>query len=1383
MENEPEINFVEPLDQEASLLESACLVGQIAIKQETQVKWLTEAPGDWLNTFNISNALGKNYENVRRTIEDIQVTYPELVDSFAGPSGKLYKLVAPEVQDIIKDIYWKNRPPEGFIAVPELADEIGKSGTAIRRRASQYLAEDPSEMRKCVGESNRPAWYLSPSIADKVRHHYRRYQPPPENSVGYSALAKELDISVETIRRMANQIKEEHPEYFGIFGTIHGRSSAGRIYPEGQSIIRQRLKKADLAPDDWETKTSIAKRTGYAKPVINLLCQDIRDKSPELFELFKGRLKGSIGKITEYLSPEAIVIIETQLSQLKGPPPESWLSIRALSGVTGVSRETIQQYLVSHREINPEGIRFCRGPNGRTSEYMHPDIAEEIATKISNKKDERLSSILGLEIHKKLIANADAFIKEIEEGETIEAQEFQKLIQLFGSERAVDILFQYRPEYKKIDVPYVKGILGDYLGEFLVVSNHFQLEDLEVGVRYLSNVSLKEGLAEVLKKDCLAFYNQKRREGSLVGNQSSIDEYLAHMRRQSADYSTLDLEGVLIEVENYYRSLFEIEIPSSMVGELINDRLFPDLNQRINIKQIELKHKMLIADDMGVGKSASAILAKETLGVRQALILAPSNVVEVWQKYLSDLQSENGETQGYFKQSQAPRVLTIESLESLRTINPADYDYIILSQERLTDEYVEALEIFDYGMLIVDEVHKLKNIGSGKRAENLVKLAARIEEGKDDKYLALLSGTPVPNKVGDIAMILKLLYPEKFEHISNKGLTRQILQGDVLDLRSLLVPRMEMKSLAESVEMPKLHEEVHEISLSEAEQDVYEVFLEEDELTATQKLQILRQFILNPSRFDVTPSLESTKIREVGSALRETFSQKNKVVMFVNGYIDGVIRGEKTIFDQLGLPDDVEIHVIDGQVPKARRLEIQRMLQESGKKMLLAVSGQTADVGVDFSGADELYFYNEPWTEYDKKQQQGRVYRPGLKKDLISHTFYVRGTIEEGIHKYKAVKYNAVEKLLRGIPISELEKELLRQDEQQVDPNLEVNPTLAEYYFSNWNRMLKIFNHVKEIGEENFVKFLGRYGREYAECYVDLGSRSYQSNANRLAGTIIDKFAKAKGQVPEFVRILDVASGPEMLKKHIPDEYQQQVTSVDINPHHFVEQGKKQLVGSFLNLPVADSTVDYANLSLALHYTKFLPTKQNYERLKVLSELNRVLTTGGIAVINLMHTLDLKDRVTFTEAIGKLGFEMVEKYSGRAESGAQFVTRLIVLQKVSESPQEIGALVRNLGSRLLQGFKLAKNDVWLRDSRKIVTSFMLDDKTKIKTEFNQTDQKVLEEEQDTLDQMKKLKRQYRGIKNIPVEEVKKAGFARVFNSRRYVLFKKLDSDNGAVITR
>ena len=104
------------------------------------------------------------------------------------------------------------------------------------------------------------------------------------------------------------------------------------------------------------------------------------------------------------------------------------------------------------------------------------------------------------------------------------------------------------------------------------------------------------------------------------------------------------------------------------------------------------------------------------------MIVAPSNVIDTWQDYLFN----------YFKEDQAPKVLVVQGIDDLRCIGPDDYDYILLSQERLTANYTEALEGVGYDMLILDEMHKLKNLSSGKRAENILRLAEQIN-GSEDK--------------------------------------------------------------------------------------------------------------------------------------------------------------------------------------------------------------------------------------------------------------------------------------------------------------------------------------------------------------------------------------------------------------------------------------------------------------------------------------------------------------------------------------------------------------------------------------------------------------------------------------------------------------------------
>ncbi|HUC95340.1 MAG TPA: SNF2-related protein, partial [Candidatus Saccharimonadia bacterium] len=1338
-----------------------------------------KAPEGWLSLKGTGDLVGFSDGVVRQVVETYRESNPELFSTFRGKGGHVTEHFHPDLIAKVAQVLSERKPaPEGWTTVNSVAKALGVDFGSVKKVVDNYREEHPEWFGVFLNQAKRMSEHLSPDLESAISRDLSQYQTASDGWDTTNGVAKQLGVSFMTVRRVAETYREEHPEWFDMRKGA-GRQLAEHFNPQLIGMIHENITGREPTPEGWVSNQDLAELLGCTTTTADKITDEFRQEHPEWFGVYRH----SSGRLGNDYHPDLVATV-TQMFSDREPVPEGWSTASAIATQVSGDHRRLKALAESYRQEHPEwfGV-YPEARVKRLTEHYHPELVRIITeAEISNHSEVAERKLSQLE-QKESRDDLKEFVNNMSQPESLESQEFQSLVELFGGERVIDILYQYHPEYKKISVPYVKSIIADYLGDFLTTPGGLDLENLEAGVEFLFDSSLKDGLTEVVKQDCLRFYNQQRKDGLTTDDLDAILEHISDLRGQTAHFSTEELGEVFEEVESYYRSLFEdIHKPECLVDELNPGRLFPDLNQRINIHEMATKYKMLIADEMGVGKSASAILTKEYLGVGLALIVAPSNVVDTWQNYLSDKVIDS-EQVGYFKPGQAPRVLIVESLVSLEGINPTDYDYIVMSQERLNDRYVEALQEVNYGMLVVDEVHKMKNLISGKRAENLIKLADGIKDTDGAKYLALLSGTPIPNKVGDISMVLKLLYPEKFEGISNKELTNQILYGDALDLRSLLVPRMQMKSLAESIKMPNLEERIHLVELTAEEREMYEVLLEEDEIAASQKLQILRKFSLSPSLLDATPDINGSKIQEVGAALRETFTNRDKVVMFVNGYIEGVIRGDNTIVEALGLPEGIEVFAIEGEVEKDTRVAIQQQLQGSNRKMLVLVSGQTADVGVDFSGAEEVYFYNEPWTMYDKKQQLGRVYRPGLSEDLISRTFITRGTIEEGIHSYIGSKYKAIEKLLRGIPISDLEREMLKKSEDQSDPSLEVNPELAEYYFSSWDRMMKIYGYVKELGEDDFVKFLGKYGREYADCYVDVGGRSYQANASRLSGTLIDRFVRERRKSPQAVRVLDIASGPEMLKRHISDGLSDRVISLDINQHHFAEDGQNRAVGSFLSLPIADNSVDYANLSLALHYTNFVPTKGQYERIEVLQEINRVLSIGGRAVINLMHTLDLKDEPAFREAVTKLGFRVVERYTGKTEDGAHFRTRLFTLEKTHDSPRDIKEAVNLLGSSLMKGFKFTKSKAKLRDSRRIATSFSIEGQQGVKTKFNEADRVTLEEERITQAQMTKLQRKYGSVKEIPRDEVLAGGFSRIFNGKSHVLFRRLVAGSGSVVLR
>ncbi len=537
--------------------------------------------------------------------------------------------------------------------------------------------------------------------------------------------------------------------------------------------------------------------------------------------------------------------------------------------------------------------------------------------------------------------------------------------------------------------------------------------------------------------------------------------------------------------------------------------------------------------------------------------------------------------------------------------------------------------------------------------------------------------------------------------------------------------------------------------------------------------------------------MERCTRKTLGKKIASAVEGHTSNVVFVNSVVEVVVRGDDPIMDRLSMREAVEVRVIEGDVPQPERQEIQRDLQQKKKKMLVFVNGQTADVGVDFSGADQVIMYNGPWTAYDKDQQVGRVYREGHTEPLEVKTLIVENTIEDGIHRYVAAKKKAVEKLLRGIPQTEMEKQLLEQDEK-VPLDREVSPELAQYYFSAWDRMMKIFTYVREMGEAKFKSFLDRHGEEYANCYTELGSRTYQANNARVTSSIMAEMIREKGIDAAELRILDIASGPEMLRRHLPEDLQDSVVSIDINRHHFDDEPGMKVVGSFTALPVKDGSMDYANLALALHYTRLIPSQQEYERLQVLTEMNRVLKPGGRGTISMIFNIELKDEDKTRKVMQELGFEIVEEYTGEAVSGNNYRSHIFTLEKTGDIPEmqekrDINTLAERIGADTLDGLKLKKDKVSkIKDSRKIITDTTLSTSIgtrKVDIQFNARDQKVFDEEQAVLKEGRALKSLYQRLENIPEAELKRLGYARFVAAKRYALLKKLKEGEGAVVIR
>lgn len=1234
----------------------------------------------------------------------------------------------------------------------------------------------------------------------------------PEGWKTHNSVAQELGIHSDKLKSIVKLYDKNDPQYFDNLKDKIGHSRV-HYSPKLIEIIAEKIKKSKevkIAPDDARTNKALANELVINPGVVAKIASDYRKSNPEYFENFKK----IGGQEVEHYTGEFVKILIPKIIEFKETPeaPKNWRTKSVLAVELGdIDPLRIVKIADRYKDTHKEYFKNFKINDGRIFEHYSPElvaiITDEIGVLEGKREKKKLENVSKNDLENQenvLKTEFENLAQEISNEQNEEAIKIGEILRLLPGS-AHDIILKYHPEYKGLKTEYIKEVIAEYLGDFLLNQNEWQPRDIAKYKEVMDIEGIQEEILINLKNGCLVFINNERKNNPNIDEASLVDAYFQKEEMLALSASTIpEIQNAIQELRQYYENIFTLreKKPNNIVETMRAGRTFPDINQLVNIQEISNNQKMLIADEMGLGKSASSILAKEYLQAKCALVIVPSNVQDTWKNYLSDMVGKNGKQIGYFKNGLSPKTLTVESSKDLEQLKSEAFDYILISLEKISKEsYTDALKQTDFDMMIVDEVHKFKNIESGVRSKALTDLSEKIQG--DNQYLALLSGTPIPNKVKDIGITLKLLYPERYKEFNNKEMVKRILYGDLIDLRSELLKRMQMKEIATSIEMPMLTKIDVPVELTLEEREVYEILLEEDELTALDKIIVFRQFLLNPEILKVEPGFEGAKVKKLAQTLNSDLKTQEKIVVFVNSYIEGVIKGKQNIISKMNLPKDVIVEEIHGEITHEERKRIEDELKSGNKKTVVFVSGQTADVGVDFSGADGVIFYNEPWSNYEKAQQQSRVYREGLQNPLVSKTIMTRNSIEEGMRDYSNSKERAIKKLLKGISNTDAEKKLLYGDSNLENNDIEADTQLSKEYMSDREKLMIHFGQGFQSGEEIFRKEMSIKGKEYAELYQKLGRLTYQGNNARVTATLLENMINERQEIPKDLRIIDIASGPEMLKNASSEKIKDSIISTDINIEHFSNsaQPEKTVSASYLNLPALDESADYVNLGFALHQTSPINFyKKNYERLQVLAEMNRVLKPGGRAIVSMLHNIEFSNEESFNELVGKIGFRLVPEYNGAVKGGENYKANFITLEKVNKIEEykndalkfasaDNQRYILNLGNKIgreaLKGLDIKRKprgENRLRDQRRMIDKVSIAGK-EIDLILNKPDRDLLSKEMQAINDGQELKSKYGGIKNIPFDEMKKFGFERKLETPGYyILYKKIDG-GGIVIIR
>jgi SWI/SNF-related matrix-associated actin-dependent regulator of chromatin subfamily A-like protein 1 len=167
--------------------------------------------------------------------------------------------------------------------------------------------------------------------------------------------------------------------------------------------------------------------------------------------------------------------------------------------------------------------------------------------------------------------------------------------------------------------------------------------------------------------------------------------------------------------------------------------------QKVGIYFITKKKTTLLADEMGVGKTAQFIGACNSLMAEKILVVCPSCLKMNWGREFNKFSNRS---------LSIHEIYAKEDLGQLETNQP---NVIIVNYELLIREpYFSAIAKFDYDIAAYDESHKLKSLEAQRTFKVLAPNTGLIHKADRNVFI---TGTPILNNTFDVYPVVAYAAP------------------------------------------------------------------------------------------------------------------------------------------------------------------------------------------------------------------------------------------------------------------------------------------------------------------------------------------------------------------------------------------------------------------------------------------------------------------------------------------------------------------------------------------------------------------------------------------------------------------------------------------------
>lgn len=439
--------------------------------------------------------------------------------------------------------------------------------------------------------------------------------------------------------------------------------------------------------------------------------------------------------------------------------------------------------------------------------------------------------------------------------------------------------------------------------------------------------------------------------------------------------------------------------------------------------------RVLVGDDVGVGKTAVALAAIEAIKAYPALIVCPAFLRYKWER---DIEAW----------LPGKKVQVVEPGEPLIPEGmPTDPDFFIVSYN-LLPAYLKELKMWPLKAFVGDESHYVKNRKAGRTK-------ACIKASKDCVLRLLLGATSIERAPKDLVSQLEVIGTlEEFggswrflQHFCNTF-------GDNIESGS----KWARWDFDGARNLKELNHKLRSTCFIRRERMQVHKSLP-PLTTARLDLAISNRTEYKAAEYDFLGWLTATAPdRVAGAAKAEAINRithlkrlaalgkRHAVGEWIDGFLDGNPGEKLVVFTVLRdsaayFADRHNAPMIVGGVSPERRDEQIQSFQVDSVERIIVVSVDAGGVGVDLFAASNCLFFEFDWVPSTQTQAIGRIHRPGQLKRTTAWYAIGRETIDEEIFKLLAAR----QKVIDGINYGE-------EVEVQKMPTIAPLPDSGDFY-------------------------------------------------------------------------------------------------------------------------------------------------------------------------------------------------------------------------------------------------------------------------------------------------------------------------------------------------